>query len=149
MEVVIFDLDGTLALIDKRRAIATMENGKINWKTFFGPDNISLDEPNWPVIKTFKAMKAAGFTVGIFSGRDSISRKETEYWLELYGIEPDFLKMRKQGSFIPDDKLKKLWLDDLIAEGKTVMCVFDDRDKVIKMWRENGISAFQVAPGNF
>lgn len=148
-KVVIFDLDGTLAIIDKRRAKAALPNGKMNWKTFFAPENIQLDEPNWPVIESFKAMQAAGFTVGVFSGRDDISRKETEEWLTQHGIEPAFLKMRRNGSFVPDDKLKKLWLDDLIGLGHEVMCVFDDRDKVVKMWRDNGISCFQVNYGNF
>ena len=36
---VIFDLDGTLALIDKRRDLAT-KDGKMNWDVFFDPDNI-------------------------------------------------------------------------------------------------------------
>jgi len=148
-QTVIFDLDGTLALIDKRRALAAKPNGKINWKTFFAPENISLDEPNLPVIASFKAMKAAGFRVGIFSGRDSISRQQTEDWLAQHGIQPDFLFMRMQGSFTPDDVLKKDWLDQEMAAGHEIMCVFDDRDKVVKMWRENGISCFQVAPGNF
>jgi len=148
-QTVIFDLDGTLALIDKRRVLAAKPNGKINWKTFFAPENISLDEPNLPVIASFKAMKAAGFRVGIFSGRDSISRQQTEDWLAQHGIQPDFLFMRMQGSFTPDDVLKKDWLDQEMAAGHEIMCVFDDRDKVVKMWRENGISCFQVAPGNF
>ena len=146
---VIFDLDGTLALIDKRRSKAAKENGKIDWKVFFSPENIQLDEPNIPVIKTFQAMKQAGFEVGIFSGRDSISRKETEEWLKENGIQFDFFKMRPEGSFTPDDVLKKEWLGEMISEGKEILCVFDDRDKVVKMWRENGISCFQVAPGNF
>ena len=30
-KIVIFDLDGTLALIDKRRALATKDNGKLDW----------------------------------------------------------------------------------------------------------------------
>lgn len=148
-QTVIFDLDGTLALIDKRRALAAKPNGKINWQTFFAPENISLDEPNLSVIASFKAMKAAGFRVGIFSGRDSISRQQTEDWLAQHGIQPDFLFMRMQGSFTPDDVLKKDWLDQEMAAGHEIMCVFDDRDKVVKMWRENGISCFQVAPGNF
>jgi FMN phosphatase YigB (HAD superfamily) len=42
-KIVIFDLDGTLALIDKRRALADKGNGKVNWKVFFSPDNIQLD----------------------------------------------------------------------------------------------------------
>lgn len=146
---VIFDLDGTLAIIDKRRKKATSSNGYFNWKTFFAPENIQLDEPNVPVIKTFQAMKAAGFEVGIFSGRDSISRKETEEWLLENGIKWDFLRMRPKGTFTKDDILKKSWLDDFIAEDKEILCTFDDRDKVVKMWRDNGISCFQVAPGNF
>ena len=149
MKTVIFDLDGTLAIIDKRRALAAKPNGKINWKTFFSPENIALDEPNLPVIESFKAMKAAGFIVGIFSGRDEISRQETMDWLAKHEIDPMFLRMRPKGSFIPDDVLKKAWLDEIVVNGNEVMCVFDDRDKVVKMWRENGIACFQVAPGNF
>jgi phosphoglycolate phosphatase-like HAD superfamily hydrolase len=146
---VIFDLDGTLAIIDKRRKLATKPSGKINWETFFAPENITLDEPNIPVIKTFQAMKAAGFRVGIFSGRSSISRTETEAWLEEYGIKPDFLFMRLQGSFTPDNILKKEWLDQETAAGHEILCVFDDRDKVVKMWRENGVACFQVNEGDF
>lgn len=148
-QTVIFDLDGTLALIDKRRAKAAKPDGKMNWKTFFASENIALDEPNHPVIESFKAMKAAGFIVGIFSGRDEISRQETMDWLSQHGIDPMFLRMRPKGSFTPDDVLKKTWLDEIVANGNEVMCVFDDRDKVVKMWRDNGITCFQVAPGNF
>jgi phosphoglycolate phosphatase-like HAD superfamily hydrolase len=149
MKTVIFDLDGTLAIIDKRRAKAALPNGKMNWTEFFAPENIQLDEPNLPVIESFKAMQAAGFTVGIFSGRDDISRQETMDWLDKHGIDPMFLRMRKHGSFVPDDKLKKIWLDELVENGNEIMCTFDDRDKVVKMWRENGVACFQVAPGDF
>lgn len=149
MKTVIFDLDGTLALIDKRRAKASLPNGKMNWKEFFAPENIQLDEPNWPVIDTFNAMQEAGFIVGIFSGRDDISEVETRSWLLDHDIHPDFLKMRSHGSFVPDDKLKKIWLNDLLEDSHNILCVFDDRDKVVKMWRENGISCFQVAEGKF
>jgi phosphoglycolate phosphatase-like HAD superfamily hydrolase len=146
---VIFDLDGTLAIIDKRRKLSTKENGKLNWGTFFDPKNIQLDEPNNPVIKTFQALKAAGFRVGIFSGRDSISRSETEQWLLDNGIHTDFLRMRPQRSYTKDNVLKKQWLDEELEMGHEIMCTFDDRDKVVKMWRDNGISCFQVAEGEF
>lgn len=146
---VIFDLDGTLALIDTRRKLATKPNGKIDWKTFFNPENIKLDEPNFPVIAAFQAMKAAGYRVGIFSGRDSISRVETEQWLSDFKIQPDFLRMRQQGSFTKDDTLKKQWLDEELEMGHIILCTFDDRDKVVKMWRDNGIVCCQVNYGNF
>ena len=33
----IFDLDGTLALIDERRKVSEKENGKLDWDKFFDP----------------------------------------------------------------------------------------------------------------
>ena len=148
-KTVIFDLDGTLALIDKRRALAAKANGKINWKTFFAPENIQLDEPNVPVIEMAKVLKAQGHSVVIFSGRDSISRTETIAWLNQFGVPFDVLKMRPEGSFTPDDVLKQDWLDQLFPDKSDVLCIFDDRDKVVKMWRDNGITCFQVNYGNF
>ena len=56
-KTVIFDLDGTLALIDQRRELSTKENGKINWDIFFDPKNIELDLPNHPVIEMAKLIK--------------------------------------------------------------------------------------------
>lgn len=148
-KTVIFDLDGTLALIDKRRALAAKPNGKLNWKEFFNPDNIILDEPNVPVIEMAKSLKQSGHQIVIFSGRDSISKVETILWLEKFGVPFDFIKMRPQGSHIPDDVLKKQWLDEFFPNKEDILCIFDDRDKVVKMWRDNGINCFQVAPGNF
>ena len=146
-KIVIFDLDGTLALIDERRALAAKPNGKIDWKKFFAPENINLDKPNYPVITAFNAFAEQGFKMVILSGRDAISRTETRQWLKSNGIHPDILWMRPQGSFTPDDILKKAWLDELGAEN--VFCVFDDRDKVVQMWRNNGLTCFQVNYGNF
>jgi FMN phosphatase YigB (HAD superfamily) len=148
METVIFDLDGTLANIDKRRALATKPDGKIDWDVFFAPENIKLDEPNHPVIKVLKALTEQ-YCIVIFSGRDDISANETIEWLASFGIYPDMIKMRRHGSYVPDDKLKKLWLDDLRKKEHNIICAFDDRDKVVKMWRDNGVPCFQVAEGNF
>ena len=55
-KIVIFDLDGTLALIDKRRDISTKDNGKMDWSKFFDPDMIDLDDPNTPVIQMAKLL---------------------------------------------------------------------------------------------
>ena len=60
MKNVIFDLDGTLALIDKRRAISLLKNGKMDWDVFFDPKNIDLDQPNHAVIAMAQTLKAAG-----------------------------------------------------------------------------------------
>lgn len=149
--VVIFDLDGTLALIDDRRAISTKPNGKIDWDTFFDPANIALDKPNMPVIHMARTLANAGHTIVILSGRSKATKDATRAWLNQFGVPFDVLKMRPTSNefkFMPDDKLKKMWLDKLFVNDN-IVCVFDDRQKVVDMWRDNGLTCMQVAPGNF
>lgn len=152
MKSVIFDLDGTLALIDKRRAISTDADGKMDWNTFFNPDMIELDEPNVPVIEMAKMLKAAGYMIVILSGRSKATKEATREWLNEFGVPFDVLKMRPTSNefkFKPDDKLKQDWLDQLFTDKSDILCVFDDRQKVVDMWRANGLTCMQVAPGNF
>jgi hypothetical protein len=151
-KTVIFDLDGTLALIDDRRAISTKDNGKMDWDKFFDPVNIQLDKPNWPVILMAQTLKKAGHSVVIFSGRSKATKDATRAWLNNHKIPFDVLKMRPTDGglkWMKDDLLKKKWLTDLFPDVDKILCVFDDRDKVVKMWRDNGIACFQVADGNF
>ncbi len=151
-KTVIFDLDGTLADIKERRTLATKEGGKIDWPKFFDPNNISLDKPNTPVIESFKALQKAGYRMVIFSGRSDGTREETEKWLSKYGITYDKLLMRSgtgESMFTPDDRLKEDWLNQEFPDKNQILCVYDDRDKVVNMWRRNGIACFQVAPGDF
>ena len=153
-DVVIFDLDGTLADIDARRKLATKPDGKMDWDTFFDPDNIKLDLPNDSVIQMAKTLDAQGFTIVIFSGRSKATKDATAAWLDKHNVPFNIMKMRPTGhpwAFMPDDKLKKGWLDDIFPGDKKdrILCVFDDRTKVVNMWRDNGLSCFQVAPGDF
>lgn len=148
----IFDLDGTLALIDDRRAKSTNVNGKMDWDTFFDPNNIQLDLPNQPVIEMAKMLKEQGHSIVIFSGRSKVTKVATMEWLNKFGVPFDVLKMRPDNNefkFMPDNKLKQHWLDQLFPDKSSILCIFDDRDKVVKMWRENGIACFQVAEGAF
>ena len=153
-DVVIFDLDGTLALIDDRRALATKDNGKMDWDVFFDPANISLDLPNHPVIQMAQTLHNQGLTVVIFSGRSKATKDATAKWLDDNKVPFNVMKMRPTGhpwAFMPDDKLKKHWLDDIFPgkQKDRILCIFDDRTKVVNMWRDNGLTCFQVAPGDF
>ena len=152
MKTVIFDLDGTLALIDDRRAISTKDNGKMDWDKFFDPANIKLDKPNWPVILMAQTLKKAGHSVVIFSGRSKATKDATRAWLNNHKIPFDVLKMRPTDGdlkWMKDDLLKKKWLTNLFPYTDDILCVFDDRQKVVDMWRDNNITCFQVADGNF
>jgi len=193
----IFDLDGTLALIEHRRKYvsllpgsAVMVQGKAalyagpnekiegdywidfgpgigtysyhpsdvkfkpNWSAFFAA--CVDDKPNAPVITVLHSLRYAAADIRIFSGRSDEVREETVTWLTTHtNLRPrellgPMLRMRKQGDYTPDEVLKKQWFDELSTHDRMrLMCVFDDRDKVVKMWRDEGVACFQVAPGEF
>lgn len=153
MKKVIFDLDGTLALIDKRRIISKCPTtGKMDWDKFFDPAFIDLDQPNDPVIKMAQVLKDAGNMIVILSGRSKATKDATRTWLNKHDVPFDVLKMRPTSNdfkFMPDDQLKQRWLDQLFPNKSDILCVFDDRQKVVDMWRANGLTCMQVAPGNF
>jgi len=153
----IFDLDGTLALIHKRRALANLPNGKIDWDIFLDPKNISLDEPNKPVILMANILHRLDYEIIIFSGRSGATKPETVEWLTENEVPYDVLKMRPiirkpvDWLMMPDDQLKKYWLGEMFP-GKmqeNIIAIFDDRDQVVNMWRSNKLTAFQVAEGDF
>lgn len=152
--IYIFDLDGTLSLTDHRSHILKNGSNPNRWRDFF--EACDKDAPNLPVIKTMESLRKAGARILIFSGRSSSVRSKTVRWLTEHTSFEDSdlgdgtLTMRNADDFTPDDILKECWLNNMLdADRERVVAVFDDRDKVVKMWRRNGIPCFQVAPGNF
>jgi len=142
--IVIFDLDGTLADIKHRRHY--VENGNHNWDKFY--ETCVNDTPNMPIVEICRRLKGSGLEIAIFSGRSDVVKKETEDWLSNNHIEYDFLYMRPQGDYTSDHILKKKWLDEF-EKKRMIMCVFDDRDRIVNMWRNEGYVCLQVAEGDF
>ena len=149
-KTVIFDLDGTLALIDKRRELARKPNGKIDFKILHDPSNIHLDKPNWPVIKIAQLFAEQGFKIVIFSGRSDKTATATLSWLSQNKVPFNKLVMRphKTMNFVPDEVLKKDMLDKHL-DINDIFMVVDDRQKVVDMWRSLGLICLQAAEGNF
>ena len=150
-KTVIFDLDGTLADIDTRRALSLKMNGKMDWDKFFDPQNIKLDEPNTPVIKMAQMLDSQGFNIVILSGRSKATYRTTRQWLIQNDVPFDDLHMRPTSDdwhFMKDSDLKQIWLDTVVDKDD-VFAVFDDRQQVVDMWRDNGLQTFQVAEGDF
>jgi beta-phosphoglucomutase-like phosphatase (HAD superfamily) len=142
--VVIFDLDGTLALIEHRQHFV---RGKKDWRKFFAA--CVDDLPNEPIIEVLRALRASGKEIWIVSGRSSEVRPQTEEWLRRHDIPYEHLVMRRVGDFRPDDELKRHWLVNGTLPKERILLVFDDRDKVVAMWRREGLTCAQVAPGDF
>ena len=160
----IFDLDGTLALIGHRRHFVedpkarSAQTGQLvkfkpRWDEFY--EACDQDSVNVPVFKTLRILFAAGAEVRIFSGRSDAVREKTLTWLAREAPMIDWRRegmvtMRKNKDYTPDDALKLSWLMEMTEEDRArLVAVFDDRDRVVAMWRKFGITCFQVAPGEF
>ena len=152
--MVVFDLDGTIANIDHRAHY--VRDGNKQWDEFF--EACDKDLPEKEVIRTLAALWDAGHRIEIWSGRSDKVRAKTEAWLNanfpaLYTwdnqvVQPASLltRMRPAKDYQSDVELKRSWLHE--AEVKPDM-IFDDRQGVVDMWREEGIKVAQVAPGDF
>jgi hypothetical protein len=88
-----------------------------------------------------------GHTVYIVSGRDEIYREVTEKWLKDNGIRYDFLLMRptEPGEKREDSIIKYELFDTQIRPlGYRILGVYDDRHRVLRMWRKLGLTTFHV-----
>ena len=66
-------------------------------------------------------------------------------------MQPDILKlyMRKEGDFRPDAKIKEELIAQMKADGYEPILAFEDRQRVVDMWRRHGVQCCQVAPGDY
>jgi hypothetical protein len=139
-QVVIFDLDGTLADIDHR--LHHVKDGNKNWDAFYKacPD----DGPKDSIIELARMCDDAGHTIVISSGRSENVRAETEAWLAKHKVPYSRLFMRPNSCYILDQILKKAWLDEgLFGPKENILFVVEDRDSMVQMWRKQGMTVLQ------
>lgn len=134
----IFDIDGTLAKIDPENPRDVYDGSRVG-------EDIRVTE----VADVLNALKNEYHYVYVVSGRDETYRKVTSDWLISNGIWYDKLFMRKESDKRPDSLVKyEILRDNIYGELRQgVAGVFDDRERVIDMWRAQGIKTFDVGQG--
>jgi hypothetical protein len=152
----IFDVDGTICNIEHRLHFLEDKKDKDRWNKFYKA--CINDAPNEPVLRLLETLVASGKEIWFFSGRSEDVRLETEHWLHRHTSfrcwtlqeHPEILRMRPSGDYTEDHLLKQSWIGWMLKEDRDrLVCVFDDRTRVVNMWRANGIPCFQVAAGDF
>lgn len=146
--MIVFDLDGTLAL-DEHRSHHLKKEPK-DWDTYFSL--CTKDSVNIPVrALLFLISNNTNEQIVIWSGRSDAVKEQTIQWLTDNGIWPAIaeLRMRPAGERLDDTEMKKQWLHEAQKEGHTIEMVFEDRQRVVDMWRTEGLVCLQVAPGAF
>lgn len=136
-EAIMVDLDGTLALLNGRNPYDASECD-IN------------DIINEPVAETIRLYYNSGRRIIFCSGRLTQYREATIRFIEkhLPGIEY-ILFMRRDGDRRKDALIKNEIYRNEIQGKYNIKFVLDDRDQVVSLWRDLGLTCWQVAPGNF
>lgn len=134
---VLVDIDGTLAHRGDR--------SPYDWS------RVGEDEPNPAVIELVQTIAAAGrHRIILMSGRDEVCRQQTEVWLDAQVVPYEALHMRPHKDNRKDSIVKAELYRHHIEGRYDVAWVVDDRDQVVRMWREElGLTCLQVAEGNF
>lgn len=152
MRCYLFDIDGTVADLSHRLhhiAPAYDDFGNLppkDWTAFYAACH--LDTPIPHIVELAKMLGKCAPIVFV-SGRSDECRPATEVWLNREIAIWDALYMRKAGDHRPDNLIKIEMLAQIRADGYEPIMAFEDRNQVVKMWRERGIPCAQVAEGNF
>ena len=133
-DCVIFDIDGTLALIGNRSP--------------YDSKKAYVDDPNLIVTEQIKFHKSNDRKIIIMSGRDLDAKEITEEWLDFHNIKYDELYMRETNDNRKDKLVKKELYDNHIKGKYNVLAWYDDRLQIIDLIYELGIFCFNVNQGN-
>lgn len=139
---IIVDIDGTLCDISDRLHLVKGKKKK-DWDAFF--NEIPNDKPRLKIIKDVKRLSKT-FEIHLVSGRPERYRLQTLTWLRKHGVPFSSLHMRKDLDR-RDDTIVKQEILNAHFNKKDIALVIDDRPRVIRMWRENGLTVADVGNG--
>lgn len=138
---IIVDLDGTLALIGDRHPYDASRC-----------EEDTLDETVDVIASTL--WEFHGYHIIFLSGRKEKYRPQTERWLRKHAwplymprVHGPFMRASDDGR--PDFVVKAELFDKHVRGKFNVRFALDDRDQVVRLWRDMGIKTLQVADGNF
>ena len=134
---IIVDLDGTLAIFEGVRDGLDFSD-------------VSKDKVNEPIRELVNRLKSLNIKIIILSGRPCTPDvyAQTVFWLEECNIPYDYVFLvDREGK--PDEENKKYFYEKYIKPRFKIEFVLEDRNRVVKMWRELGLPCLQVAETDY
>lgn len=141
--VMIVDLDWTLFNSDERHITCRKEDGKLDYSKYFSDEMLELDKPVPALVNLINSATHTNpdpYKIVIVSGRNNICEDKT---LDMLPIGYHAVFMRNHFDYRDDSVVKQDILNlikPFIDINNTI--VFDDRKRVIDMWRENWLYVF-------
>ena len=160
---IVFDIDGTLSNPAHRLHFIQRVRDE-NGERILAPDGSFYPEPDWdafysacssdkpiaPMLCVARALSRhrLGNRVEFWTGRPERTRDLTQMWLAYHGVSlyGAQLFMRANDDRRPDVELKEEWL---AHTSYWPDLVFEDRKRVVEMYRSRGILVLQPAEGDY
>lgn len=130
-KTIIVDIDETLSHLNGR--------GYHDWSTVFED---TVDETVLELVRLY----ARSHSIVLITGRSEVCREDTVRWLDKYNVPFDYLYMKGAGDHTDSAITKETAMKDFVAKNPTceIVLAIDDRQKIIDMWKDNGIRTLMV-----
>ena len=125
---VVFDVDGTLTT---------------EW---YRDSNVIDVSPNVLMVGSARSLYKSGVPIVISTARPEWMRADTVTWLELNGVQYDYLVMRANDDSRMDFEVKRDQLNLIRSLFGAPLLWYDDNLDVTTMLREEGVPVIQVSP---
>lgn len=144
-KAIIVDFDGTLS--DTKHREHFVQSKPKQWQAFF---EAATDDPlNQWCFEIINSMVAQGYKIILLTGRPEWMRGLSENWLEKYQVPYDLFLMRKDDDHQGDPDMKWEAYQESIVDQYDILFTLEDRQRVVDMWREKGLTCLQCAKGDF
>lgn len=142
---IVVDIDGTIA--DGEHRVHHLLQEPKDWDSYFS--KCDGDKPIKQIIDIVRSFYLRDSIIIFCTGRRDSERKKTEKWLNKNGLIIGALLMRKNGDCRHDTIVKPELLKKHGITPKNTAFILEDRNSVVKKWRELGFTCLQVAEGDF
>ena len=149
MDCIIIDIDGTISNLDHR--LYHIRKQPRDYNSFFAAmtEDTPIQDTLWLIDLLITAYyEEPDFVFFICTGRPEDYRRQTEEWLREYAMRlrnvVNNIFMRPSKDFRKDSIIKNEMRQKIEGKGFNIRVVLEDRQSVVDMWRENGITCLQV-----
>jgi acid phosphatase class B len=150
MNIIVVDIDGTIAKVSEER-FAFLQQERKDWDKFY--EMCFQDEPIQEIIDLVKMYYNYGYYVVFCTSRRESIREITNEWLKLHFSQDLLTKskllMRPDKDHSKDYVLKPRLLKQHNIPLEDIKIILEDRNEMVKKYREMGLRVLQVADGDF
>lgn len=149
IKTIIVDIDGTISKVGER--LKYLQQKPKDWDSFY--NDCFEDEPISAMVDLVYDLCFQGYNIIFCTGRRESCREKTMAWLtkhfDPYIKNYSMLLMRADNDHRHDTETKPELLKNAGVTLDSISFVLEDRDSMVKKWRELGLICLQVAEGNF